>query len=459
MSHAAPNALYNSKSRFDPPKCDEDTRVQINQEIMDWIQDEASPTCLICLTGAAGAGKSAIQQTIAEKCAELNILAASFFFSALDASRSTLDPVVATIVYQLVVGVPMLKGFICAAIERDPLILERSLQTQINSLILGPVGQLSSSQGASKVLPYAILLDGLDECKDESHQAELLLAIHHCFLSPNLPFRFKIFIASRPEHAIFTALQPTGHLHALAYHIRLNQAYDADADIERYLWRRFRAISSQSSDPRAKEVGWPGEKVVSALVQNASGQFVYAATTIKYISERRSSPVERLHAVISWTPGTSLPNRPFAALDKLYHNILSKARENYQTSHGCESEDLVTILRAYDTIPEHSYGMSTWAWRSAFLKLNHGKLQALVCDLRSLIDVQVVECARDHSEPEERLHVYHKSVFDFLEDAERAGELFVPDSAVIALILSLSFSYLTDAFLSGKSHCRRLKLM
>ncbi|KAJ3505532.1 hypothetical protein NMY22_g17553 [Coprinellus aureogranulatus] len=446
LKHTAPNALYDSKSRFDPPKCDEDTRVEINQEIMDWIHDPASPTTILCLTGAAGSGKSAIQQTIAERCAAENILAASFFFSALDATRNTADYVVATIACQLALASHPLKVLICEAVERDPLVFERSFQTQMNALIVEPLSQLRSCQG----VPQAILIDGLDECKEESHQAELLLAIQHCLLAPSLPFLFKIFIASRPEHAIFTSLQPAGHLHSLAYHIRLNQAYDADADIERYLWRRFHAIAGQTSDPRAKVIGWPGERTVHALVTNASGQFIYAATAIKYISERRSSPVDRLHAVISWAPGTIVPGRPFAALDTLYCNILSKARDNHRAAEGESGEDLIVVLKAYDTIPDYAYGMSTWGWRSVFLKLTHGKLQALVCDLRSLVDVQTIGADSDDNEPEERLDIYHKSFFDFLDDADRAGELYVPDTAVVSCILSLCFSHLTDAFLSKK---------
>jgi hypothetical protein len=62
QQHAALQALHDSDARFDPPKCDEDTRVEVNDEIMAWIEDRQSPQRLLCMTGAAGAGKSAIQQ-------------------------------------------------------------------------------------------------------------------------------------------------------------------------------------------------------------------------------------------------------------------------------------------------------------------------------------------------------------------------------------------------------------
>jgi DNA replication protein DnaC len=83
LENIAPNAFYDSEARFDPPKCDEDTRVEVIGELMDWMNDRENPQRLLCMTGAAGAGKSALQQTIAERCADARILGVAFFFSSL----------------------------------------------------------------------------------------------------------------------------------------------------------------------------------------------------------------------------------------------------------------------------------------------------------------------------------------------------------------------------------------
>ena len=101
MEKTATNALHNSSARFDAPKCDEDTRVEVTNELMEWMQDRTAPQRLLCMTGAAGSGKSCLQQTAAEKCGSSEILAASFFLSAQDATRNTIDPVIPTIAYQL----------------------------------------------------------------------------------------------------------------------------------------------------------------------------------------------------------------------------------------------------------------------------------------------------------------------------------------------------------------------
>ncbi|RXW11661.1 hypothetical protein EST38_g14194, partial [Candolleomyces aberdarensis] len=177
VEKTAPNALYNSSARFDAPKCDEDTRIEVTSEIMGWIEDRETPHRLLCMTGAAGAGKSTLQQTIAEKCGEGNILASSFFFSAEDTSRNTIGAVIPTIAYQLGRKHPALKQCIKKAVEEESLIFSQSLRAQIVALIVEPFERLRDKGIKLHSLPYAILIDGLDECKGEDRQAELLTAM------------------------------------------------------------------------------------------------------------------------------------------------------------------------------------------------------------------------------------------------------------------------------------------
>jgi len=48
---------------------------------MEWIEAMEESEDVLWLYGSVGAGKTAIAQTIAEKCAQLNHRIASFFFS------------------------------------------------------------------------------------------------------------------------------------------------------------------------------------------------------------------------------------------------------------------------------------------------------------------------------------------------------------------------------------------
>ncbi|TEB30458.1 hypothetical protein FA13DRAFT_1733760 [Coprinellus micaceus] len=284
--YASPNAMHNSRARHDPPHCDEGTRVGILGEIMDWMKDRTAPCRLLCMTGAAGSGKSALQQTVAE--------------------INNVSTIIPTIAYQLGTKNSNLRQAIGTIVKDNPLIFDQSLGAQIHSLITQPYG----------AIPHAILIDGVDECNDEGHQVELIRAIHTELLLRETPFR--------PELALRTALQPHGHLHGLTYHIRLSDVYDATADIRRTLWRRLREVGACSSFPSAQDPLWPPEEVVETIVKAASGQYIYVATVIRYVSERRASPVERLRAFLAWSSSGEEAN-PFVALDLLYTNILSPA--------------------------------------------------------------------------------------------------------------------------------------
>ncbi|KAJ2927361.1 hypothetical protein H1R20_g9735, partial [Candolleomyces eurysporus] len=387
LKNIASNALHDSSARFDAPKCDEDTRVEVTKELMDWIQDRESPQRLLCMTGAAGAGKSALQQTIAEGCSGSNTLGSAFFFSAGDPTRNNLTHIVPTIACQLGLRNPSLRDAIEKTIEDDPLIFKKTLRIQMDTLIVGPFQRVCASGGLdSSTFPHAILIDGLDECSGEDKQDELLSTIKHCLLDNDLPFR--IFIASRPEWAIRTALDsdPEGYLYQLAYHIKLSDVYDATGDIRRYLWTRLRGIGSRSRDRRAQSHLWPTKEDIEKLVAAASGQFVYAATVVKYVSERRGSPVDRLRAIIDWTPEGGQQTRPLELLDNLYRNILSSAKQLYEAVDTNRGRDFLLLIRAHQMNSDYRFGLphSTRNF-DEILSLEEGGDQVLFSDLYSLV--------------------------------------------------------------------------
>jgi hypothetical protein len=377
------------------------------------------------LTGAAGSGKSALQQTIAERCVQNNTLASTFFLSATDSTRNNAKPVIPTIAYQLGSRNKHLKNRIKEAIERDQLIFSKSLRSQITSLIINPCRGLRERD--RRALPYAILIDGLDECSGEDRQGELLDALKEFVLCDGLPFR--IFIASRPELAIRNMLDPGGDLHEVAYHIQLSDRYDATEDIRRYLWRRLRDIGRRD-DGRSHL--WPTQDDIELLVRAASGQFIYAATVFKYISEPRSSPVERLKIVVNWTPHEHQLARPFRTLDILYSSILSAAKDAYENVDTHSRRDFMLLFRAYHInfttgFKEKESDLVGLQFDAEVLnttlRLETGAHKSLMSDLYSLVTLR-----------DEKLHLYHKSLSDFLEQESRSGTLFVANSRVYTYI-------------------------
>ncbi|RXW15164.1 hypothetical protein EST38_g10687 [Candolleomyces aberdarensis] len=432
LENVASNAFHDSNARFDAPKCDEDTRVEVTKELTDWIRDREAPQRLLCMTGAAGAGKSALQQTIAEQCSDSNTLGSAFFFSAGDPTRNNLSRIVPTIACQLGLHNPALRDAIGKAIEDNPLIFRKRLGTQMDTLIVAPFQRVSASGGLdSSTFPHAILIDGLDECSGEDNQDELLSTIKCCLLDNDLPFR--IFIASRPEWAIRTALDsdPEGYLYEVTYHIKLSDMYDATSDIRRYLWTRLRGIGSRSRDRRAQSPLWPTKEDIEKLVVAASGQFIYAATVVKYVSERRGSPVDRLRAIINWTPEGGQQTRPLELLDTLYRNILSNAKELYEAVDTNRGRDFLSLVRAHQINSGFRMGRirDTTHNFDEILGLEEGGHEVLFSDLHSLILVYQ-HPLEGQTKVAYKMFFYHRSFSEFLDSKFRAQHLFVSEARV-----------------------------
>jgi hypothetical protein len=165
---------------------------------------------------------------------------------------------------------------------------------------------------------------------------------------------------------------------------------------------------------------------IEKLVWAASGQFVYAATIVKYVSERRSSPVERLQTVISWTPEGGRFGRPFEALDILYAGILTAAKESYEAVDTNQGHNFLLLFRAHHINSDQRLG---WMWSAhgfdEFLNLERGTNGVLVSDLHSLVAVDLWGNGK-HAE----IRFYHRSFSEFLDNETRAKNLFIAEIQV-----------------------------
>ncbi|TFK25916.1 hypothetical protein FA15DRAFT_326204 [Coprinopsis marcescibilis] len=444
-TNMASSALHNSRERFDPPKCDEDTRVGLLDEVSDWVKNrnaDAPNTYILAMTGPAGSGKSALMQTLTERSAAVGILLASFFFSATDSRRNNKERFVATIAYQIAQSITAAREPITRAVELDPSIFDRTMETQIETLIVEPLKEvMTHSNGNWEKLPYSIFIDGIDECQGEEHQSHLLRVFEGLVLKSQLPL--KLCFSSRPEFAVRSAISEDGHLTQtkLLYLIELSE-HDARADIHRTLQRRLREIGKHSEDPRATSDTWPSQEDLDTLVENSSGQYIYAATVIKFLSDRRRSPVKRMEAILAWTPGMQQREKPFAVLDNLYTNIFMSALKAYR-GEDAPDEDL-TIIRSLHMI--RLFTMQGYVTRvpdfEAFLKLDPGEVGLIISDLHSLIKtLHGDKLVRDALQ----IEFHHKSVPDFLQDRHRCGALYIAPAETYAELALACLEWIAKA--------------
>ncbi|KAF9471924.1 hypothetical protein BDN70DRAFT_774657, partial [Pholiota conissans] len=273
-------ALYDSSARFDPPKCHPNTRVAVLEYLIGWIFGHNDLEALILwLYGPAGAGKSAILQTIAEWCAKNNKLLASFFFGRSDPTRNHIKPLIPTIACQIAIIIPELKPYVEGAIERDPFLLDKSLATQFQLLIVTPLQALAASGNLKPSSPRLIIIDGLDECDDPKMQDMILRVIANALHSQDFPLIF--LIASRPEWNIHDTFSST-LLSGLWKSVVLDDTYKPYNDIHLYLTDSFHKIKTTHRYHDSIPEKWPSQSDIDALVKKSSGQFIYASLVVKY---------------------------------------------------------------------------------------------------------------------------------------------------------------------------------
>ena len=265
----APGAFYNSDELYEAPKCHPHTRVAVLGDIMQWVDEShvGADDLILWLFGPAGAGKSAIAKRIAEIATEKGLLIATFFFSRTSLTRSNKDRFVATLDYQLALSVPNTRPHIEHAIEQDPVIFKKNIQTQIDTLLIKPLQLTSWSQ----VIPFPklFIVDGLDEWNNTQAQVSILNAISRSLHKHNLPIIF--LVISRPEQDLVTSFNSNKLLKSIHRRLALDDAYEPDGDIYLFYSDKFKEIKETHLLRVTIPISWPTEQSLEKLVRKSSG--------------------------------------------------------------------------------------------------------------------------------------------------------------------------------------------
>ncbi|RXW14692.1 hypothetical protein EST38_g11164 [Candolleomyces aberdarensis] len=434
----AAGAIHDSAERCDAPKCHPETRVAVQDNLYRWIVDGdeiEQPKKIKWVTGPAGTGKSAVMGSLADRCAEDGLLGATFFFASWSASigRRRKTAFVTTIAHQLAQHQKDLKNAISTAMENNPGVLEKNLHVQMEILVLAPLREVvHQSEGPG--LRGAIIIDGLDECEAEQYhdtsstgprttntrtnaqdQLEILQALQAASLDPCFPFR--ILIASRPERVFREFFDPEISPTSFARKLDLNVEHNADADITLFLEAQFNLIRRRFNIPPS----WPPPGTIRTLVENASGQFIYAATVIRvFDTGHREPPMALLEAILKMEATRKTTSNPLEQLDALYMHILESSPDPPLS---------VRWIHAINAFSGHIFGSAFNL--NMFLQMDPESNEAehLLGTLHSLIQIP------PHSDQTTTEYgFYHKSLLDFLQDPGRCGKLYVEQSEIFVFI-------------------------
>jgi len=414
-SNSSLSALVDANERYDPPRCAEATRRNIVQKIEDWVRHDSHhgvSSRIFWLYGGAGAGKSALAQSLAERFRSIGGLAASFFFSKTDVNRNDGNRLIPTLALQLVQSFPGISPFVEKIIHSNPDLFKKNCQSQMLELFVQPLTRLwheetngVQSNAALKLRPRLVVIDGLDECTGPETQCDLLRIIAHAL--PHLPYPLRFLITSRPESHITSEFQ-----YNLGNAARYNLSDDADADkdIRRFLEEEFAKICHTHPLRQHFPSRWPPPGSIRTIVEHSSRHFIYASTVILFIKSVHHRPDDRLQVVL----GLKQPDendRPYARLDSLYRLIFLDLQpvQREKIHHALGIMHLRSLKNGFFALPR---------WTSdrhaieELLDLRPGDLILLFNHLRSLVTFD-----------RGNIRILHKTLFDYLLDPIRSEEL------------------------------------
>ena len=294
--------------------CTPGTRVKILEDITNWANDRSltSPR-VFWLTGQAGSGKTTILYTIAKRFEEdvnanHTALGANFLCSRQFQETQVQTRILPTIAYQLARKCKSYANALHIADKFDA--VNHEVATQLKDLLVGP-WQQSEATRHSGLPPYLIVIDALDEIKDNKGPvflSNLLTVINEYDLRG-----FKFLVTSRPDPKV-AALCGSFASEAVC---RLQDVpiEEARSDIEMYLKTQLPELANS---PEFAELG-----------RRTGGLFIYAATVVKYLTPLDSITVreqtEMLNDFLSKSYESASSSEATSLVDELYRQIMYDA--------------------------------------------------------------------------------------------------------------------------------------
>jgi hypothetical protein len=273
------------------------------EDIWNWATttDDATTAQILWLADVAGAGKSALAHSVAQRCHEHGVLVSSFFFDRETAGRNGPQKLFTAIARGLSRFDHDVANQIAIALEHDPDLAFAPISRQFDELILKP------SQHYSGHHPAVAVVDALDE----GYDFELLTVLRDKI--PNMPRTFRFFFTSRAEDEIVSFLDRQPHIQMLTMRIH-EQSNQSDVAV--YVRHRLRDIATR----RYLAPDWPGEPLLHEFITKAEGLFIWVATICDYL-RLKLDPSKHLISLLS-NHGTSGQSAE-SMIDGLYATILS----------------------------------------------------------------------------------------------------------------------------------------
>ena len=303
------------------------------------------------------------------------------------------------------------------------------MDVQVQTLIVDAFQHLSPLPQRS----YLVIIDGLDECHDKETQQLILRLLCGTITVHKLPLRF--LIGSRPESHIRDSFDQES-LYTVTRRVVLDEMFDPGRDIQVFLRDGFAKICAKNPILSHVKQPWPEEGIIDLLVQRSSGQFIYAATVLKFVGADFFIPTKQLALVLK--PDSTA----FSDLDQLYTQILSVYPS---TVNIVRFLGIICSLNGYSSeVAEDIFGME------------EGELKLMLRGLSSLMKDENDSDENDSDYLNNGVdqyaipHFAHASFRDYLFNSSRSGPFYVNLQEYENQVVIRSFALIMQSIRSWK---------
>ncbi|KAG6332128.1 hypothetical protein ID866_6965 [Astraeus odoratus] len=380
-------------------RCLKGTREEILVELVEWMNGpDKDVSRVFWLAGLAGQGKSTIAHTIASWFSDLGGIGACFCFSRDREADRLHEKLFSTIARDLADRHPSLKRVLVEVVSRNRS-LKRSpdIMQQWRKLNLNPVLKLMSG-AAERIL---IVIDALDECFAECSR-EYILPLLASDQVAKLPTNFRIIVTSRPLSDINNALRGVSHITVKTMEEIPSACVERD-------------IRSYICDQLPTLVNVLNEEDIVRFVRMSDGLFEWARLACEFIKSHKGGLdlKQRYHEITSHATGGE------DLLDTMYTIILKDVIETTPRALTRFRSVMQQVLWASEPLSIDSMNALRYMFSNAADRYNVDIILEVMAPLLSGI--------ANRSVP---IRALHTSFHDFLTNAHRSGEFFVPRADV-----------------------------
>ena len=391
-----------------PKKCLDGTRMEILQEIVDWIHDTGvnSPR-IFWLHGQAGKGKSAIAHTIALWSKNVGELGSCFCFARDRQSEHREEKMFTTIARDLADQDPTFRRALSRVFANNrSLMATPDIIQQWEKLLLGPISQVAS--GITRRI--VVVVDALDESGLEPSRSHIL-SVLGSRQATKLPSNFCLLMTSRPLRDIRDGLSGARHVKSMSLD---------DVPVA-FTERDIRLFVSL----KIGDLEGIGENEVSQIAQKADGLFEWARLACEFIGLNATGEMvkERFNSCVGRASGEGN-----VLLDNMYRAILQSVVSTRPTAVMRFRSVMRQILYTLEPLPVGGLN----AMRRHFSHKHSGFNVAIVLHFMG----PLLSGVTDHIVAVRPLHA---SFYEFLTNPSRSGKYFVDELDIQVELATAAF--------------------